>query len=85
MFIVSGLCYSKSENSIHRAQCVSYLDLTGSDQVVDVVKSFLHSFPDSHQAVVPQDENLQQKNWVLKNKDLIFLYLYGIKFYFGVF
>lgn len=42
-----------------RCECVSYLDLTGSDQVVDVIESFLHCFAHGHQAMVFQDEHLE--------------------------
>lgn len=38
-----------------------YLDLTGSDQIVDVIESFLHCFTYRHQPMVSQDEHLGQK------------------------
>lgn len=40
---------------------VSYLDLTCSDQVVDIVEGFLHSLPNRHQTMVSQDQNLEDK------------------------
>lgn len=42
-----------------RAHQESYLDLTGSDQIVNVMESFLHCRAESHQAVVPQDQHLE--------------------------
>lgn len=39
---------------------VSYLDLTGSDQIVDVIESLLHCFTYWHQAMVPKDQHLKQ-------------------------
>lgn len=39
---------------------VSYLDLTGSDQIVDVIESLLHRFTYWHQAMVPKDQHLKQ-------------------------
>lgn len=45
---------------------MSYLDLTGSDQIVDVIESFLHCFTYRHQAMVPQDQHLGRRT----NKNL---------------
>lgn len=38
---------------------VPHLDLTGGDQVVNVIESFLYGFAYRHQAMVPQDEHLR--------------------------
>lgn len=40
---------------------VTNLDLTSSDQIVDVIKRFLQRWTHSHQAMVPQNENLYDK------------------------
>lgn len=40
---------------------VTNLDLTSRDQIVDVIKGFFQGGAHSHQAVVPQDENLDHK------------------------
>lgn len=40
---------------------MSYLDLTGGDQIVDVIESFLHCCTYRHQPVVPQDQHLRQE------------------------
>lgn len=46
---------SKMQN---RAERVSYLDLTGCDQIVGVIESFLYCRAYTHQAMIPQDEHL---------------------------
>lgn len=39
--------------------CVCYLDLTGSLDVVDGVERLLHRLPQSHDTVIPQNQNLE--------------------------
>lgn len=43
----------------HSSVRVCYLDLAGSLDVVDGVESLLHRLPQSHNAVIPQDQNLR--------------------------
>jgi len=50
---------------------MSYLDLTGGDQIVHVIESFLHCCANGHQAVVPQDEHLKDKNTINKKHILL--------------
>lgn len=54
----------------NKYQYASYLDLTGSDQIVDVIKSFFYGFTSRHQAVVPQNEHLKQgkKYYLVKSE-----------------
>lgn len=50
---------------MNKVQCASYLNLTGGDQIVDVIESFLHCFAYRHQAVVSQDEHLGPKKRII--------------------
>lgn len=60
------------------------LDLTSSDQIVDVIKCFLQCWTHSHQAMVPQDEDLWDKH--PRNKEFFHFHfvLEGISYDFFV-
>lgn len=48
-----------SRKVMKTCECENYLDLAGGLDVVDGVESLLHRLPQSHDAVIPQHQNLK--------------------------